>query len=143
MPCCQMDWQGSFQAVRVHGLADFGHNMIMDCFPDLGNISCLNPGEFPSTVSGAPSSMLGGLTANQPLYHPQVRHNLKIKFLSSSKGKLRSFLSTSSSLISPHQGPEQSRHWQCHRDLRQPQGQMLWQPRHYEQWFPLHAEGLA
>lgn len=53
--CCQTNWQGSFQAGRVNGLADFGRDMITDCFPDLGstsNISCSNLGVFPSVVSG-------------------------------------------------------------------------------------------
>lgn len=79
----QTDWQGSFQTGRVNGLADFGHDMITDCFHDLSNtsnISCLNLGDFPSTASGTPSSILRGLNAKQPPCHLQVRHDLKTKF---------------------------------------------------------------
>lgn len=83
--CCQMDWRGSFQAGRVNGLAYFGHNMNAGCFPDLGstsNISCSNPGIFPWPHLGAPSSTLGGLTADQLLCLLKDKHDLNIKFLS-------------------------------------------------------------
>lgn len=61
--CCQTDWQGSLQAGRANGLAYFGCSMITDCFPDLdssSNISCSNPGQFPSTACGSTILRAGG-----------------------------------------------------------------------------------
>lgn len=49
-----------------------------------------------------------------------------------SKETSGSFLSTSSNVISPPQGPEQSRQWWYQGTLWQPQGQMLWESRHHE-----------
>ena len=52
--CCQTRWQSSFPAGRVNGLADFGRDMITDCFRDLGstsNLSCSNLGVIPSAAS--------------------------------------------------------------------------------------------
>lgn len=127
--CCQTVWQGSLQAGRANGFAYFGRSLIPDYFPDLGstgNILVRTQASFDPPHLEPPSCKLG---AGWPSTSRSVFCKLDVMSRSGSssgpKNPPEPLLSMSLNLFLPHQGPGQSRYWQCQRERWQLRGQVL------------------